>query len=110
VDISDIEKFIKTRVASGQYQSRLHALQRVNERGILPHEVREALLTCKVIEDYPADRRGTAALYGELPLWGKIFMQYAGYQRTWSGLSQYTNPTRRTGKHLKRGGSRNEMF
>jgi hypothetical protein len=65
MDIFDLEQFIKTRVVSGKYQARLHALQRVNERGILPHEVREALLNCKVIEDYPDDRRGHSCL-----VWG----------------------------------------
>jgi hypothetical protein len=66
MDFSAIEQLIRSNVASGQYQSRVHALQRINERGILPHEVKEALLTCKVIEDYPHDKRGHSCL-----VWGK---------------------------------------
>ncbi|MBI5074557.1 MAG: DUF4258 domain-containing protein [Nitrospirae bacterium] len=66
MDYSAIEQLIRSNLASGQYQSRVHALQRINERGILPHEVKEALLTCKVIEDYPHDKRGHSCL-----VWGK---------------------------------------
>lgn len=65
MDDNELDQFIKTSVRNGKYLSRLHALQRINERGILPHEVKEALLNCKVIEDYPDDKRGHSCL-----VWG----------------------------------------
>jgi hypothetical protein len=63
VDIPDV---IKERISHGRYQFKLHALQRINERGILPSEVRDALLACSVVEDYPDDKRGHSCL-----VWGK---------------------------------------
>lgn len=65
MDIVGIERFIKEKVTNGEYQIKLHALQRINERGILPHEIKEALLNCKVIENYPDDKRGHSCL-----VWG----------------------------------------
>jgi hypothetical protein len=66
MDITDIPRFIKERVLIGQYQIKLHALQRINERGILPSEIKDALLDCSVVEDYPDDKRGRSCL-----VWGK---------------------------------------
>lgn len=58
----DIEKLIRIKVAGNEYEIKLHALQRINERGVLPAEVKEALLACKVIENYPEDKRGHSCL------------------------------------------------
>ena len=66
MEIADIPGFIREKVLNGQYQTKLHALQRINERGLLPSEVREALLECYVVEDYPEDKRGHSCL-----VWGK---------------------------------------
>lgn len=62
MNINEIEQFIKTKVTNGEYQIKLHALQRINERGILGNDIKEALLNCKVIEDYPHDKRGHSCL------------------------------------------------
>jgi hypothetical protein len=66
MDIAEIPGFIREKVLNGQYEIKLHALQRINERGILPSEIKEALLECSVVEDYPDDKRGHSCL-----LWGK---------------------------------------
>lgn len=66
MDVKDIPHFIKGRVLRNAYNIKLHALQRINERGILPHEIKEALLDCSVVEDYPEDKRGHSCL-----VWGK---------------------------------------
>ena len=62
----DIAKLITRYVEEGRYQIKLHALQRINERGVQPIEIREALLGCTLVEDYPDDARGHSCL-----LWGK---------------------------------------
>ena len=57
---------IRERVREGKYQIKLHAIQRINERGVLPSDIRDALLQCVLVEDYPDDRRGPSCL-----VWGK---------------------------------------
>jgi len=66
MEIRDIPGFIRERVLNGKYQIKLHALQRINERGILPSEIKEVLLESFVVEDYPYDKRGHSCL-----VWGK---------------------------------------
>ena len=66
MDIDSIPGFIRERVINGQYQIKLHALQRINERGVVPSEIRDALLECTIVENYPDDKRGHSCL-----VWGK---------------------------------------
>jgi hypothetical protein len=65
MDELEIKKLIKEKVLKGDYQLKLHALQRINKRGILPHEIKETLLDGKIIENYPEDKRGHSCL-----VWG----------------------------------------
>ena len=59
-------QWIKEQVAKGNYQLKLHAVERASIRGINPLEVKEALLDCEIIEDYPDDKRGHSCLvYGK---------------------------------------------
>jgi len=61
----DIE-WIKKQVEKGDYQLKLHAVERASIRGIDPLEVKEALLNGEIIEDYPEDKRGHSCLvYGK---------------------------------------------
>ena len=61
----DIE-WIKEQVESGNYQLKLHAVERASIRGIDPLEIKEALLNGEIIEDYPKDKRGRSCLvYGK---------------------------------------------
>ena len=58
-------QWIKQQVEEGNYQLKLHALERASARGIDPFEVKEALLNGEIIEDYPEDKRGHSCLiYG----------------------------------------------
>lgn len=59
---AEIEQLIRIKIEENKYEIKLHALQRINERGVLPDEVKEALLHCKVIENYPKDKRGHSCL------------------------------------------------
>jgi len=61
----EVIAWIKEKVESNDYRAKLHAIQRINERGILPGDIKEALLNSKLIEDYPDDKRGHSCL-----VWG----------------------------------------
>jgi hypothetical protein len=97
--IPEISGLIREKVLDGQYQIKLHALQRINERGILPSEVKEALLDCSVVEDYPDDKRGHSCL-----VWGKIrggkdLHLVCGLTDDAVWASPYTSLTRASGRH-----------
>ena len=51
-------QWIKEQVEKGNYQLKLHAVERASIRGIDPLEVKEALLDGEIIEDYLDDKRG----------------------------------------------------
>ncbi|MDL2122032.1 MAG: DUF4258 domain-containing protein [Deltaproteobacteria bacterium] len=55
-------QWIKEQVEKGNYQLKLHAVERASIRGIDPLEVKEALLNGEIIEDYPEDKRGHSCL------------------------------------------------
>ncbi len=59
-------QWIKEQVENGNYQLKLHAVERASIRGINPLEVKEVLLSGEIIEDYPEDKRGHSCLvYGK---------------------------------------------
>ena len=58
--------WIKGQVEKGDYQLKLHAVERASMRGIDPLEVKEALLNGEIIEDYTEDKRGHSCfVYGK---------------------------------------------
>jgi hypothetical protein len=67
MEISESDlNWIKEQVVKGNYQLKLHSVERASLRGIDPLEIKEALLTGQILEDYPADRRGHSCLiYGK---------------------------------------------
>jgi hypothetical protein len=59
--IEDIQK----RVSEGAYRFTMHAFERCVERNISPQEVKSAILSGEIIEDYPEDKYGHSCLiYG----------------------------------------------
>jgi len=59
-----IEK-IQKRVKAGNYRFTIHAFERCVERGISPEQVKSAILSGEIIEDYPDDKYGPSCLiYG----------------------------------------------
>ena len=57
--------WIKNQVRKGNYQLKVHAIERASLRGIDPLDVNEALLNGRIIETYPSDARGESCLvYG----------------------------------------------
>ena len=70
-------QWIKEQVEKGNYQLKLHAVERASIRGIDPLEVKEALVNGEIIEGYPEDKRGHSCLvYGKSRVLVKIFMCY----------------------------------
>ena len=55
-------QWIKEQAERGNYQLKLHALERASVRGINPLEIKSALLNGEVIEDYADDKRGHSCL------------------------------------------------
>lgn len=55
---------IQAEVRKGNYRFTLHAGDKMTERHISAHEVREAILSnnAEIIEDYPEDTRGPSCL------------------------------------------------
>jgi hypothetical protein len=57
---------MREQVQEGNYQLKLHAVERASQRGIDPLDIAEALLSGTVIEEYPNDARGQSCLvYGK---------------------------------------------
>ncbi|MBW1700225.1 MAG: DUF4258 domain-containing protein [Deltaproteobacteria bacterium] len=56
-----IEK-IKKQVRAGSYRFTIHAFERCVERGISPEQVKSAILSGEIIEDYPNDKYGPSCL------------------------------------------------
>jgi hypothetical protein len=53
---------IQSKVAADLFEFSKHALDQSLKRGISVTEVREAIATARVIEDYPADKYGPTCL------------------------------------------------
>ena len=64
-------RWIKEQVEKGNYQLKLHAVERASIRGIDPLEVKGALVNGEIIEDYPEDKRGHSCLVYEKSRVGK---------------------------------------
>ena len=59
-------QWIKEQVSTGNYELKLHAVERASLRGIDPLEIKEALLNGEILEEYPDDKRGRSCLvYGK---------------------------------------------
>ena len=52
---------IREKIASGQFEFSQHAVDQSIVRHISVQELREAIATSEVIEDYPDDKYGQAA-------------------------------------------------
>jgi hypothetical protein len=59
-------EWIKEQVRKGNYQLKVHAIERASLRGIDPLDIKAALLGGRIIETYPNDARGESCLvYGK---------------------------------------------
>ena len=53
---------VRRKVEKGQFEFSKHAVDQAIVRHITVSEVREAVETCEIIEDYPDDKRGPSCL------------------------------------------------
>lgn len=53
---------IKKQVKTGNYRFTIHGFERCVERHISPNEVKHAMFSGEVIEDYPQDKYGPSCL------------------------------------------------
>lgn len=53
---------IRSRVIVGDYRFTVHGFERCVERHISPNEVKYAILSGEVIEEYPEDKYGPSCL------------------------------------------------
>jgi hypothetical protein len=99
--------WVKEQVVKGNYQFKLHALERASTRGIDPIEIKEALLSGKIIEDYPEDKRGHSCLVQGKTLTGRDIHAVCGKSydiMIYYGSLQYTNLIQENGLIQKQGG------
>ena len=66
----------RSQVEKGDYRFTLHGFERCVERHISPDEVRDAILSGEIIEDYPEDKYGPRVIF---------FTTKAQRSRRWKG-------------------------
>lgn len=100
-------QWIKDQVEKGNYELKLHAVERASLRGIDPLEIKEALLNGGILEDYPDDKRGRSCLvYGKSQRGGDLHVVCGiAYDKLWIVTVYEPDPeewidprTRRTNK------------
>ena len=56
---------LQKRIREGDYRYTIHALERCIERDISPQQIKNAILSGEIIEEYPEDKYGPSCLiYG----------------------------------------------
>lgn len=74
---------IKKRVREGDYWFTIHAFERCVERDISPEQIKNAILSGKIIEDYPEDKYGPSCLIFGLTKDGKILHVQCSMDPVW---------------------------
>ena len=74
---------IKKQVEAGDYHFTIHAFERCVERNISPSEVRYAILSGEVIENYPKDKYGPSILIIGMTKEGRILHIQCSVDPVW---------------------------
>jgi hypothetical protein len=74
---------IKKQVETGNYRFTLHGFERCVERSISPDEVKEAVLSGEIIENYPEDKYGPCCLIYGITREGKILHVHCSIDPVW---------------------------
>ena len=74
---------IKKRVKADNYRFTIHAFERCVERGISPEQVKSAILSGEIIEDYPNDKYGPSCLIYGATREGKILHVQCSMEPVW---------------------------
>ncbi len=87
---------IKKQVRAENYRFTLHGFERCVERRISPNEVKYAILSGEVIEEYPEDKYGQSCLIYGVSEEGKILHVQCSIDPVWI-ITAY-DPTLNPGK------------
>ena len=74
---------IKKRVKADDYRFTIHAFERCVERGISPEQVKSAILSGEIIEDYPNDKYGPSCLIHGVTREGNILHVQCSMEPVW---------------------------
>lgn len=74
---------IKKRVKADNYRFTIHAFERCVERGISPEQVKGAILSGEIVEDYPNDKYGPSCLIYGATREGKILHVQCSMAPVW---------------------------
>ena len=77
-----IEK-IKKQVEENKYRFTIHGFERCVERNISPNEVKYAILSGEIIEDYPKDKYGPSFLIYGVTREGRILHVQCSIEPIW---------------------------
>ena len=91
VGINPVIKAIKKQVNAGNYRFTIHGFERCVERHISPNEVKYAILSGEIIEEYPEDKYRPSYLICGDSREGKIFHVQCSIDPVWI-ITAY-NPT-----------------
>ena len=76
-------KMIKEQFEAGKHRFTIHAFERCVERNISPNEVKYAILSGEIIEDYPEDKYGPSCLIYGVTKEGKILHVQCSIDPVW---------------------------
>ncbi len=76
-------EFIKNRVEVGRYRFTIHALERCVQRNISPQEIKKAILSGEIIENYPDDKYGPSCLIYGTTREGRILHIHCSIDPVW---------------------------
>jgi hypothetical protein len=89
---------IRSKIASDQFEFSKHAVDQTLLRRVSVQEIREAVATGQIIEDYPNDKYGPSCLILGFTLAQRpLHIQCSFHLGPWSKLSRYMSQTQTCG-------------
>ncbi|MBW1703199.1 MAG: DUF4258 domain-containing protein [Deltaproteobacteria bacterium] len=83
MEINSKVDWIKQQVQAGNHRFTIHGFERCVERNISPREVKHAILSGEVIEDYPKDKYDPSCLIYGITQHGKILHVQCSIDPVW---------------------------
>lgn len=80
---TDLIEKIKSRIKADKHRFTIHAFERCVERGISPEQVKSAILSGEIIEDYPEDKYGPSCLVYGVTKAGEILHVQCSMDPVW---------------------------
>jgi hypothetical protein len=82
-DFGSMIERVKKQVEAGNFHFTIHGFERCVERYISPKEVKYAILSGEIIEEYPEDKYGPSCLICGVSWEGKIFHVQCSINPVW---------------------------